>query len=77
MIGLIIDILIPRFKTEAFCMDVDGEGIFEIICNYKYRDVGEKFDAVIDISYLNLFGLSLFADVKQETFRKFERKDVL
>lgn len=77
MISLILDILIPRFRTDSFCMDVDSEGIFEIICAYKYRDEGERFDAVIDVSYLNLFGLSLFANVHQETFRKFTAKDVL
>lgn len=77
MIGLLFDILIPRFITEPFCLEGnDAEG-YEAVCAYKYREEGERFDKVADISYFNFFGSMLFPKVIQESVRNFSRDDVL
>lgn len=77
VIALILDILIPRFKTEAFCLEEAEDGILDVVCPYDYREEGENFDAVIDISYLNFFGIILFGQMKYDTLRKFSREDIL
>lgn len=77
MIGLLFDILIPRFVTEPFCLEGNDTEGYDAVCAYQYREEGERFDKVADISYFNFFGAMLFIKVRQETVRDFSRDDVL
>lgn len=77
MIGLIFDILIPRFRTSDFCLEGnDAEG-YDAVCEYTSRDIGERFDKIASISYFQLFGFVLFPKVHQDSIRAFTREDVL
>lgn len=77
MFGLLFDILVPRFITEPFCLIGNDEEGYDAVCAYKYREEGERFDKIIDISYFNLFGYMCFKNLKQDTVRKFLKEDVL
>ena len=79
--GSILDLLIPRFKTEPFCLvkleDEGGNTAYDPVIPYCFREVDEWFDGLVDIRYLNLFGLCLFSEVQYQTLRKFTVEDVL
>lgn len=77
MIKILLDILIPRFATKPFCLEGNDEEGYDAVCLYTQRDVGEKFDKVAHISYLQILGFVFFPKVRQETVRDFTRDDVL
>lgn len=77
LLHILMDILIPRFVTEPFCLEDTGDGAYDAVCAYQYREPGEQFDMIIDISYLNFFGMMLFKKLNNDTLRKFSREDVL
>lgn len=75
--GTLLDFIVPRFKTEPFCLNTDETGeALDVICPFCLREEGERFDALMDISYLNFFGFCLFSSFKYDTFRKFTREHI-
>lgn len=78
MLDLIYSILVPHFATKTFCLNYaeDGES-FDAVCLFDNRYEGEEFDALMDVSYFNLLGFTLFPRNKSDTFRVFEKSDIL